>query len=80
MGVAALPDVGPAHTAFADWVAKVPAKVPDVVTGDPDTEKMAGRVRATLETVPVPVLERVPPEKPSPVPMVTLVQVFAALR
>jgi hypothetical protein len=71
VGAAADPVVGPANTRFADWLANVPVKVPDVVTGDPDTVIIEGRERATEVTVPpVPVATRVPAEKFSPLPNV----------
>ena len=54
VGVAAAPVVGPAHTRFAACVARVTANVPVLVTGEPPTEKIAGIVRATEETVPPP--------------------------
>jgi hypothetical protein len=50
VGVAAEPVPGPAHTRLADWVARVAAKVPELVTGLPATEKIAGIVSATLVT------------------------------
>jgi hypothetical protein len=53
-GVATPPDVGPANTVFAVCVAREIARVPDEVTGDPDTDKNEGTVCATLVTVPEP--------------------------
>jgi hypothetical protein len=52
VGADGLPDVGPAHTRFADCVASPRARVPDPVIGDPVTVNMPGAVRATLVTVP----------------------------
>jgi hypothetical protein len=54
VGVAAAPLVGPANTVFADCVASDAVSVPDVVTGDPLTLKIAGIESATLVTVPPP--------------------------
>ena len=51
-GAAATPVVGPAKTVFAVCVARVSARVPLLVTGDPPTEKIAGADSATLVTVP----------------------------
>jgi hypothetical protein len=59
VGAAALPVEGPAKTVFAVSVAKVPVNVPEVVTGEPLTVKIAGRESATLVTVPLP-----PPQTP----------------
>lgn len=50
VGVTAAPVVGPANIVLADWVAKLKAKVPEVVIGDPATVKIDGAVRATLVT------------------------------
>jgi hypothetical protein len=53
VGVAAEPVVGPAQTWLADWVARVPVSVPDVVIGEPETVKMLdGNASPTLVTVP----------------------------
>jgi hypothetical protein len=52
VGVAAPPDVGPAQKRLASWVASVAASVPALVTGDPLTVKMAGKLNPTLVTVP----------------------------
>jgi hypothetical protein len=54
VGVAAPPEVGPANTVLAVWVARVMVKVPAVVTGEPETVKIAGAARATDVTVPDP--------------------------
>jgi len=54
VGAAALPLVGPAHTLFAVCVAKANVNVPVVVTGLPDTVKIAGADNPTLVTVPEP--------------------------
>jgi hypothetical protein len=54
VGEAAPPEEGPAKIRFADWLASDAERVPDVVTGLPDTEKIDGKLRATLETVPAP--------------------------
>ena len=54
VGVAAPPDVGPENMVFAVCVASDPVSVPDVVTGEPDTLKIAGSDKATLVTVPDP--------------------------
>jgi hypothetical protein len=40
----------------AFWLASVAVKVPDPVTGEPATVNMEGIDKATLVTVPVPVL------------------------
>jgi hypothetical protein len=53
VGVAAPQLPGPAKTVFAVWVARVTAKVPEVVTGEPATLRKDGTVKATLVTVPV---------------------------
>ena len=61
--------VGEAKTRFADWLASVAVRVPDVVTGLPETLKIAGIERPTLVTVPpVPVALNVPPERAMPDP------------
>lgn len=53
VGVAADPVVGPAQTKLAVCVAKERAKVPEPVTGLPDTERMLeGALSPTLVTVP----------------------------
>jgi hypothetical protein len=53
VGVAALPEAGPANTKFADSVFNVSPKVPLVVIGDPDTENIEGTVIPTEVTVPL---------------------------
>jgi hypothetical protein len=53
-GVAAPPEVGPAQKALALSLAETNVRVPPLVTGDPDTVKIAGAERATDVTVPVP--------------------------
>lgn len=53
VGVAAPPLVGPAHIRFAVSVASVTANVPEEVTGDPATLKIAGMVSPTDVTAPV---------------------------
>ena len=50
VGAAADPVVGPANTLFAVCVASVPVSVPVAVTGEPETEKILGRLNATLVT------------------------------
>lgn len=60
VGVAAGPLEGPANTALAGSVVKVPVRVPLLVTGLPVTVKMDGNDRPTLVTVPPPP----PPELP----------------
>ena len=53
VGVAALPEVGPAQTVLAACVCRPSANIPELVTGDPLTLRMdAGAVRATLVTEP----------------------------
>jgi len=53
VGVAAAPVVGPAQTKLAVWVANVPVRVPEPVTGEPETVRMLeGSARATEVTVP----------------------------
>lgn len=53
VGAAAVdPADGPAQTVFGDCVASVAVSVPDVVTGEFDTLKMAGSDNPTLDTVP----------------------------
>ena len=54
VGTAAPPLEGPANTVPADCVAKPIEIVPDVVIGDPDSEKMAGTAIATELTLPDP--------------------------
>jgi hypothetical protein len=54
VGAAALPVVGPAKTKFALWLASAAVRVPEEVTGEPETVKMAGMDSATLVTVPDP--------------------------
>jgi hypothetical protein len=46
-GVAEPPLVGPAKTLFADSLAHAPVRVPDDVTGEPDTENSPGRLKPT---------------------------------
>jgi hypothetical protein len=53
VGAAAEPDAGPAKTRFAFWLAKLALSVPDEVTGDPETDKMLGRLNPTEVTVPL---------------------------
>src|SRR4051794_39017972 len=53
-GVAAPPEVALAQTLFAVWVASVPVSVPAPVMGLPLTEKIPGKDKATLVTVPAP--------------------------
>ena len=53
LGVPGEPVVGPAKTLLALSLAQAPVRVPEVVTGLPDTLNSAGRLRATLVTVPV---------------------------
>ncbi len=62
---------------LAVWVARVPVRVPVVVTGEPDTLKIDGKERATLV---VPELVSEPAEKLNPLPTVTLDQVLEAER
>ena len=52
VGAVAAPVDGPANTKLADCVVRVPVRVPDAVTGLPDTLKMLGRANPTLVTVP----------------------------
>jgi hypothetical protein len=52
VGAAAEPVVGPLKIVLADCVARVAVSVPVVVIGDPETEKMFGKARATEVTVP----------------------------
>src|ERR1700678_2206517 len=52
VGVAEAPLAGPANTVLAASLTKDRARVPDVVTGLPETEKIEGAVKATLVTVP----------------------------
>ena len=55
VGADALPVVGPAQIRLADCVARDSASVPEVVIGEPDTDRIEdGAERATLVTVPVP--------------------------
>jgi hypothetical protein len=54
VGAAALPVVGPLNIVFAVWFARVAVIVPLAVTGEPLTEKIFGRAKATLVTVPIP--------------------------
>ena len=54
VGATAPPVVGPENTVFAVSVASVTASVPEVVTGEPDTDKNEGTVMATDVTVPEP--------------------------
>jgi hypothetical protein len=56
-GVVAPPEVGPAQNVLALSLALVIAIVPEVVMGFPETEKIAGAVRSTEVTVPVPAAE-----------------------
>lgn len=52
VGAAATPDDGPANTLFATCVANVAVRVPELVTGEPETVKMEGSDKATDVTVP----------------------------
>jgi hypothetical protein len=52
VGAPAAP-VGAANTVAAVWLASVAESVPLAVTGEPDTVKIPGNVKATLVTVPV---------------------------
>src|SRR5262245_16530378 len=54
VGAAAPPEDGPAKTTLALWVARLTARVPLVVIGEPVTDRNPGTIRATLVTVPVP--------------------------
>src|SRR6185312_8444151 len=58
-GAAAAPDAGPANTVFAFWLAREPVSVPEVVTGEPETENIFGSESPTLVTVPAAPLETV---------------------
>jgi hypothetical protein len=49
-GAAALPELGPANTKFAACVFSVAVSVPDVVTGLPETVKILGIAKPTLDT------------------------------
>jgi hypothetical protein len=74
VGVAAAPDAGPAKTEFADSVARVTARVPEDVIGEPETLRNEGTVRATLVT-PVAAAgdhEGIPPETVSTWPLVPM--------
>ena len=51
-----LPVAGPANTTLADSVARETARVPEPVTGDPETDRKLGTVIATEVTVPTPAL------------------------
>ena len=53
VGVPAEP-LGAAKKKLAVWLAKVPVKVPEVVTGEPETVKILGRDNPTEVTLPVP--------------------------
>lgn len=52
VGAAFAPVVGPANTKFLAWFARVVVNVPEVVIGEPVTEKMDGMLRPTEVTVP----------------------------
>jgi hypothetical protein len=59
---------------LACCTAREPVKVPEVVTGEPETVKMPGKARATEVTVPAPVAAMVSDPAPGvmemPVPAV----------
>ena len=79
-GVVAAPEEGPAKTTPDVWVAKVITKVPELVTGDPATEKIEGAERPTEVTVPE--LPLVCAQVPSPrqkVPEFALVPLLKSL-
>jgi hypothetical protein len=52
VGIAAEPDTGPAKNVLVVSVFSVSAKVPELVTGLPDTVKMLGADKPTLVTTP----------------------------
>ena len=52
VGAAFAPEDGPANTKFLAWFARVVVNVPEVVIGEPLTEKMDGMVNPTEVTVP----------------------------
>lgn len=54
VGGAGGPDVGPAQTVFAASLTFETANVPELVTGEPETENSAGTDRPTLVTDPPP--------------------------
>ena len=54
VGVVAPPEEGPAHTRFALSVDSVSAKVPEVVSGEPEIANPVGTVIVTEVTVPLP--------------------------
>src|SRR2546425_9241304 len=54
VGAAAPPLEGPLKTVFALWLANAPVNVPEVVTGEPVTLKIAGSAKPILVTVPPP--------------------------
>jgi hypothetical protein len=60
VGEAAEPLPGPAKIKFADCVANTAVKVPDVVTGDPDTVNIAGSDKPTDVTDPPPAIASQP--------------------
>ena len=50
VGAAAAPLLGPANKVLTDWVVSVPVSVPLLVTGEPDTDIIDGKDKATEVT------------------------------
>src|ERR1035437_4517398 len=76
VGAAGTPVPGPAKIVFAVSLASVPVSVPVVVTGEPDTVKIAGSARPTLVTpVLLTVIEPAPFAMLIPVPPVRFASV-----